>query len=86
MQSNIQLFQGDCLEVMQGIPDKSIDLVLTDEVIGKIVSDYLSGLSMRTIATEVGTNHKRIGRVLKAHNINARKVETLEDIENFNLN
>lgn len=30
MQSNIQLFQGDCLEVMKGIPDKSIDLVLAD--------------------------------------------------------
>lgn len=30
MPSNIQLFQGDCLEVMKGIPDKSIDLVLTD--------------------------------------------------------
>ena len=30
MTSNIQLFQGDCLEVMKNIPDKSIDLVLTD--------------------------------------------------------
>lgn len=30
MTQNIQLFQGDCLEVMKGIPDKSIDLVLTD--------------------------------------------------------
>lgn len=27
---NIQLFQGDCLEVMKGIPDGSVDLVLTD--------------------------------------------------------
>ena len=30
MTSNIQLYQGDCLEVMKNIPDKSIDLVLTD--------------------------------------------------------
>lgn len=30
MTQNIQLFQGDCLEVMKNIPDKSIDLVLTD--------------------------------------------------------
>ena len=30
MTSNIQLFQGDCLEVMKNIPDKSVDLVLTD--------------------------------------------------------
>lgn len=30
MTSKIQLYQGDCLEVMKNIPDKSIDLVLTD--------------------------------------------------------
>ena len=30
MSSNIQLYQGDCLEVMKNIPDKSVDLVLTD--------------------------------------------------------
>jgi len=30
----IQLFQGDCLEVMKGIPDKSIDLVVTDPPYG----------------------------------------------------
>lgn len=65
--------QGDCLERMKEIPDNSVDLVLTDETIGKIVSDYLSGLSMRSIATEIGTNHKRIGRVLKMCNIDTRK-------------
>ena len=30
MTSKIQLYQGDCLEVMKNIPDKSVDLVLTD--------------------------------------------------------
>lgn len=30
MTSNIQLYQGDCLERMKEIPDGSIDLVLTD--------------------------------------------------------
>ena len=30
MTSNIQLYQGDCLEVMKNIPDKSVDLVLCD--------------------------------------------------------
>ena len=30
MTSNIQLYQGDCLEIMKSIPDKSVDLVLTD--------------------------------------------------------
>ena len=27
---DVQLFQGDCLEVMKNIPDKSVDLVVTD--------------------------------------------------------
>lgn len=30
MSSNIQLLCGDCLEVMQTIPDKSIDMIFTD--------------------------------------------------------
>ena len=30
-----QIIQGDCLEVMKGIPDKSIDLVVTDPPYGK---------------------------------------------------
>ena len=34
MTSNIQLYQGDCLEVMKNIPDKSVDLVLTDPPYG----------------------------------------------------
>ena len=83
MTSNIQLYQGDCLEVMKNIPDKSVDLVLTDEMIGKIVSYYLSGLSMRSIATEIGTNHKRIGRILKAHNINTRKSRNTRGYRKF---
>jgi len=28
--SKIQLYQGDCLEVMKQIPDKSVDIVLCD--------------------------------------------------------
>lgn len=30
LSKNINLFQGDCLEVMKGIPDGSVDLILTD--------------------------------------------------------
>ena len=26
----IKLYHGDCLEVMKDIPDKSVDLILTD--------------------------------------------------------
>ena len=29
MTSNIQLYQGDCLDVMKEIPDGSVDLVFT---------------------------------------------------------
>ena len=28
--SDIQLMQGDCLELMKNIPDKSIDMILCD--------------------------------------------------------
>lgn len=28
--ANIDLFKGDCLEIMKNIPDKSIDLILCD--------------------------------------------------------
>ena len=30
LSKNINLFNGDCLEVVKGIPDGSVDLVLTD--------------------------------------------------------
>lgn len=32
--SEIKLYLGDCLEIMKSIPDKSIDLVLTDPPYG----------------------------------------------------
>ena len=31
----IELWQGDCLELMKNIPDGSVDLVLTDPPYGK---------------------------------------------------
>ena len=37
--NNIQLLHGDCLELMKNIPDKSIDLVLTDPPICVIIRD-----------------------------------------------
>ena len=33
-QSNIDLRQGDCLELMKDIPDKSVDMILTDPPYG----------------------------------------------------
>ena len=32
--SNVELYQGDCLEVMKNIPDGSVDLILTDPPYG----------------------------------------------------
>lgn len=33
LSNSVNLFQGDCLEIMKGIPDGSVDLVLTDLVV-----------------------------------------------------
>ena len=30
MKRNINLLNGDCLEIMKDIPDKSIDMIFTD--------------------------------------------------------
>lgn len=37
---NIQLFQGDCLEIMKQIPDKSVDMVLCDLPYGQSFSKW----------------------------------------------
>ena len=81
MTSNIQLYQGDCLEVMKNIPDKSVDLVLTDE---KIVELYLSGESMRKIAKKFNTNHKLISRILNKANITTRPSKNTRYARKFN--
>lgn len=36
MTENINLFHGDCLEVMKDISDKSVDMILCDLPYGKI--------------------------------------------------
>lgn len=35
MLDDVKLFQGDCIEMIKAIPDKSIDLILTDPPYGK---------------------------------------------------
>ena len=32
--SNIEIYQGDCLEIMKQIPDKSVDFILVDPPYG----------------------------------------------------
>jgi len=36
----VQLFNGDCLEVMKGIPDKSVDLIICDLPYGCLATGY----------------------------------------------
>ena len=62
--SNIDLRQGDRLEIMENIPDKSVDLILCD---------YLSGMSLRQVARKYNTNHHKIKRILNKNNIEIRQ-------------
>ena len=58
MTSNIQLYQGDCLEVMKNIPDKSIDLVLTDPPYGTTACKWDSVIPLEPMWKEL----KRIAK------------------------
>lgn len=53
MTQNIQLFQGDCLEVMKGIPDKSIDLVLADVPYGTTACSWDSVIPLEPMWKEL---------------------------------
>ena len=62
MTSKIQLYQGDCLEVMKNIPDKSIDLVLTDPPYGTTACKWDSVIPLEPMWKEL----KRITRLNSA--------------------
>lgn len=51
-----------------------------------IVELYKKGDSMRSIADNLGTNHKLISRVLKKNDIQARKPKNLRGVKKFNCN
>ncbi len=53
MTSNIQLYQGDCLEVMKNIPDKSVDLVLTDPPYGTTACKWDSVIPLEPMWEEL---------------------------------
>lgn len=42
--SDIKLYNGDCLEIMKEIPDKSIDMVLCDLPYFKVVKDKFDNI------------------------------------------
>ena len=53
MTSKIQLYQGDCLEVMKNIPDKSVDLVLTDPPYGTTTCKWDSVIPLEPMWKEL---------------------------------
>jgi len=57
--SNIQLFQGDCLELMKDIPDKSVDLILTDLPYGTTACKWDSIIPFDLLWGGVRPYHKR---------------------------
>jgi site-specific DNA-methyltransferase (adenine-specific)/modification methylase len=55
-QDNIQLYKGDCLEIMKGIPDKSIDMILCDLPYGTTKNKWDSVIPL----DELWKEYKRI--------------------------
>lgn len=53
-EKNIQLYLGDCLELMKEIPNKSVDLVLTDPPYGVNLGNH------------IGANETRSGLLIKS--------------------
>ena len=57
--SNIELWRGDCLELMGGIPDKSVDLILCDLPYGTTKNKWDSTINLESLWGGVQTYHKR---------------------------
>ena len=53
MTSKIDLWQGDCLELMKRIPDGSVDLVLTDPPYGIGIADWDNEPAKKEIFNEI---------------------------------
>lgn len=73
----IDLRQGDCLEIMKDIPDKSIDMILCD---------YLSGMSLRKVAEKHNTNHHKIKRILLKNNVEIRQPKCTKGLRKYENN
>lgn len=59
----VELMQGDCLELMKNIPDKSVDLVLTDPPYGKKADKGTHGFgSAKNRRYGGGWDNKRQGK------------------------
>ena len=64
MTQNIQLYQGDCLEVMKNIPDKSVDLVLTDPPYGTTACKWDSVIPLEPMWKELKRIIKKNGAIV----------------------
>lgn len=53
LSKNVNLFNGDCLEVMKGIPDGSVDLVLTDPPYGTTACKWDSVIDLELMWKEL---------------------------------
>ena len=64
MTSNIQLYQGDCLDVMKNIPDKSVDLVLADPPYGTTACKWDSVIPLEPMWKELKRVVKTDGAIV----------------------
>ena len=60
LSKNVNLFNGDCLEVMKGIPDGSVDLVLTDMPYGTTACKWDTVVNLEEL-------WKQINRIKKSN-------------------
>jgi DNA modification methylase len=62
--SDISLFQGDCLEVMKGIPDGSVDMVLTDPPYGTTACKWDSVIPFEPMWEQLKRVTKKNGAIV----------------------
>lgn len=62
--SNYKLYQGDCLEVMKNIPDKSVDLILTDPPYGTTACKWDSVIPFDTMWEQLNRIIKPNGAIV----------------------
>ena len=60
--NEVKLYQGDCLEVMKDIPDKSIDLILTDPPYGATNCNWDIQLNLKD-------TWENLERIIKPHGV-----------------
>ena len=61
---NFELWQGNCLDIMKNIPDKSVDLVLTDPPYGTIACKWDSVIPLEPMWKELKRIIKKNGAIV----------------------